>query len=48
MTRGHREHVDGGVPADLEGTQQRGGGARDLPRVAALDVEQHGGARCGR
>jgi len=53
MARGHREHVDGVVPADLEGTQQRGGGTRDLPRVAVLDVEQQkrGGDEnqaCGR
>jgi len=52
-TRGHREHVDGVVPADLEGTQQRGGGTRDLPRAAVLDVEQQkrGGDEnqaCGR
>ena len=45
--------MDGVVPADLEGTQQRGGGARDLPRAAALDVEQQkrGGDKnqaCGR
>ena len=45
--------MDGVVPADLEGTQQRGGGARDLPRAAVLDVEQQkrGGDEnqaCGR